>query len=81
VHSALKAAQLQGLVQRNMAALAVGKPHGPRGPEDVMRHRWEANEASQFMVAATGLGPQPSAFYSLALDSGPERENCAGPLS
>jgi integrase len=38
LHSALKAAQLQGLVQRNVASLVIGKPHRPESREDVLKH-------------------------------------------
>jgi Phage integrase, N-terminal SAM-like domain len=39
LHSALKAAQLQGLVQRNVASLVIGKPHRPEGREDVLHSK------------------------------------------
>lgn len=70
LHSALKAAQLQGLVQRNVASLVIGKPHRPEGREAVFHHCWEVEEARQFISAAKDLGPQAAAFYTLALDSG-----------
>jgi integrase len=46
VHSALKAPQLQGLVQRNAASLVIGKPHRPEGREDVLHHCWEVRRQS-----------------------------------
>jgi integrase len=78
LHSALKAAQLQGLVQRNVASLVVGKPHRPEGHEDVLQHCWEAEEARQFIAAAKVLGPQPAAFYTLALDTGARKGELCG---
>jgi integrase len=78
LHSALKAAQLQGLVQRNVASLVVGKPHRPEGHEDVLQHCWEAAEARQFVAAAKELGPQPAAFYMLALDTGARKGELCG---
>jgi integrase len=78
LHSALKAAQLQGLVQRNMASLVVGKPHRPEGREDVLHHCWEAEEARRFIAAAKELGSQPAAFYTLALDSGARKGELCG---
>jgi integrase len=48
VHSALKAAQLQSLVQRNVAALVIGKPHRPEGHEDVLQHCREGGEAIHY---------------------------------
>jgi integrase len=78
LHSALKAAQLQGLVQRNVASLVVGKPHRREGKEDVLHHCWEAGEAKQFIAAAKELGPQPAAFYTLGLDTGARKGELCG---
>jgi integrase len=78
LHSALKAAQPQSLVQRNVASLVIGKPHRPDGREDVLRHCWEAEEARRFIAAAKEQGPQPAAFYTLALDSGARKGELCG---
>jgi integrase len=78
LHSALKAAQLQGLVQRNVASLVIGKPHRPEGREDVLQHCWEAEEARRFIAAAKESGAQPAAFYTLALDSGVRKGELCG---
>jgi integrase len=78
LHSALKAAHLQGLVQRNVATLVIGKPHRQEGHEDALRHCWEADEARQFIASAKELGPQPAAFYTLALDSGARKGELCG---
>jgi len=78
LHSALKAAQLQGYVQRNVASIVIGKPHRPEGREDVLHHCWEAEEARRFIAAAKELGPQPAAFYTLALDSGARKGELCG---
>jgi integrase len=78
LHSAIKGAQLQGLVQRNVASLVIGKPHRPEGREDVLKHCWEAEEARRFVTAAKALGPQPAAFYTLALDSGARKGELCG---
>jgi integrase len=78
LHSALKAAQLQGLVQRNVASLVIGKPHRREGRDDVLRHCWEAEEARLFIAAAKELGPQPAAFYTLALDTGARKGELCG---
>ena len=69
LHSALKAALLQSLVQRNVASLVIGKPHRPEGHEDVLKHCWEVEEARRFIAAAKEVRPQPAAFYTLTLDS------------
>jgi len=57
LHSALKAAQLQGLVPHNVAALVIGKPHRREGRDDVLRHCWEAEEARRFLAAAKVHSP------------------------
>ena len=38
LHSALKAAQMQGLVTRNVATLVIGKPRRKEGHDDVLMH-------------------------------------------
>src|SRR5207253_9287688 len=78
-HSALQAAVLEGLVQRNVAKLVVGKPHAPAGHQDVLAHCWEAHEAKAFLAIAKAAGPQPAAFYGLALDSGGRNAEPRGP--
>ena len=78
LHSTLKAAQLQGLVQRNVASLVIGKPHRPEGHEDVLQHCWEAEEARPFIAAAKELGPQAAAFYTLAFDTGARKGKLCG---
>jgi integrase len=78
LHSALKAAQLQGLVQRNVASLVIGKPHRASRQEDVLEHCWEAEEAIQFLMVAKDKGSQPAAFYTLTLDSGARKGELCG---
>jgi integrase len=39
---------------------------------------WEAEEARRFIAAAKELGPQPAAFYILALDSGARKGELCG---
>jgi integrase len=56
LHSALKAALLQSLVQRNVASLVMGKLHRPEGHEDVLKHCWEVEEARWFIAAAKEVG-------------------------
>jgi integrase len=77
-HSALQAAVLDGLVQRNVAKLVVGKPHAQKGHQDVLEHCWEANEAKTFLTTAKAAGPQPAAFYALAMDSGARKGELCG---
>lgn len=78
IHGALKAAVLEGLVQRNVADLVVGKPHGKKGHEDVLQNCWEADEAQKFLEAAKDLGPQTAALYALALDTGARKNELVG---
>lgn len=78
LHSALKAAQLQGLVQRNVASLVIGKPHRLEGRQAVMQHCWEAEEARRFLAAAKAHSPQAAAFYLLALDTGARKGELCG---
>jgi len=76
LHSALKAAVRNGLVTRNVAALVSNKPRKGSG-QDVLDHVWTADEAATFLKAAKAAGPQPAAFYTLALDSGARRGELA----
>jgi integrase len=78
LHSALQAAVLEGLVQRNVAKLVVGKPHAPEGYQDVLAHCWEAHEAKAFLASAKAAGTQPAAFYGLTLDSGARKAEVCG---
>jgi integrase len=78
LHSALQAAVLEGLVQRNVAKLVIGKPHAPTSHQDVLEHCWEAHEAKAFLAAAKAAGPQPAAFYALALDTGMRKAELCG---
>jgi integrase len=78
VHSALKAATLEGLVFRNVAALVIGKPRWKRDHADVARNCWEADEARTFLAAAKQAGPQPAGLYALALDSGARKNELCG---
>ena len=61
-----------------MAKLVIGKPHAPAGHRDALEHCWEAHEAKAFLTAAKAAGPQPAAFYSLALDSGARKGELCG---
>jgi integrase len=77
-HGALKAAALEGLVQKNVATLVVGKPRRQGDRQDVLDHCWESHEAKAFLAAAKAASPQLAAFYALALDSGMRRNELAG---
>lgn len=76
LHSALDAAVKGGMVTRNVAQLVSNKPTKPT-PQDVLDHVWTADEAAKFLKAAKAAGPQPAAFYTLALDTGARRGELA----
>lgn len=59
-----------------MAALVSNKPH-KASAQDVLDHVWSADEATAFLKAAKAAGPQPAAFYTLALDTGARRGELA----
>jgi integrase len=80
LHSALKAAQQQGLVTRNVATLVMAKPHRKEGHPDAMIHCWTAEEARRFLAVVSTTDPQMTAFYHLALDTGARRAELCGLL-
>ena len=59
LHSALQAAVLEGLVQRNVAKLVVGKPHAPEGHQDAMAHCWEGTRGQGLPRDRQGRGRAP----------------------
>jgi len=78
IHSSLDAAVRSGLLTRNVAALVSNKPKVAPGHADVMAHVWDVDEARQFLDAAKAAGPQPAAFYDLALSTGMRRGELCG---
>jgi integrase len=78
LHSALKAAVLEGLVSRNVASLVVGKPQFRRDHESLRQNCWDAEDARKFLAAAKQAGPQLGAFGALALDSGSRKGELCG---
>ena len=78
LNSALKAAVRADLLQRNVATLVENKPRAPAGQHDVLANVWEAHEAQRFLRTAKAAGPQPAAFYSLALDTGMRKAELCG---
>src|SRR2546430_17355647 len=77
-HSALQAAILEGLVQRNVAKLVVGKPHAPAGHQAALTHCWAANEAKTFLTTAKGGRAPAGGLLFLALDSGARKGELCG---
>jgi integrase len=78
LHSALKAAALEGLVTRNVASLVVGKPKAQRTHEDVIGQCWTADEARAFLQAAQATGPQAAAMFTVALEAGIRKGELCG---
>ena len=78
LHSALKAAALEGLVFRNVASLVIGKPRARRDPDAVIHQCWTADEARAFLAVAQAAGPQPAALFTLALETGMRKGELCG---
>jgi len=76
--SALKAAVKSGLVARNVASAVSNKPRAPEGHSEAVSNCWSAEDAATFLVVAKEAGPQPAAFFALALDSGMRKSELAG---
>jgi len=76
--SALKSAVRDRLVARNVATAVANKPHAPEGHPEAISNCWSADEAAAFLVVARAAGPQPDAFFALALDSGMRKSELAG---
>jgi integrase len=80
LHSALKAALMQGLITRNVATPVIGKPRRKDGHDEVLEHCWTAEEAQQFLAVGHTVSPQMEAFYHLALDTGARKAELCGLL-
>ena len=78
VHSASKAAVLDGLVTRNVASLVVGKPKAERTHADIIGQCWTAEEAREFLKAVKAAGPQPAALFTLAIETGMRKSERCG---
>ena len=75
---ALGVAVRHKLIRDNVASLVMNKPRARDNPEEVQAQCWEIDEARVFLKAAHEAGPQPAAFYRLALESGARKgELCA----
>jgi len=76
--NALKSAVRQGLVTRNVASLVDGVPRAQNGREDAKQHCWTIDETRTFLAAAKQAGPQLSALFALALDTGMRKGELCG---
>jgi integrase len=81
LHRALRKAAKDRIIPHNIAADLDNKPRSDRRHrDDARQHCWTASEARTFLQAAKDAGPQPSAFYALALDSGARKGELCGLL-
>lgn len=80
LHVALRKAVKDRLIPVNPADLLDHRPRRPRSRvcEDAQKHCWTAGEARTFLATARAAGPQPAAFYSLAIDSGARKGELCG---
>lgn len=66
------------LIRENVARLVMNKPRAKDDHEEIRAQCWEIEEARAFLEKAKAAGPQPAAFYRLALESGARKgELCA----
>lgn len=79
LYAALKSAELKKKIVRNPAALVENKPKRAKSRhEEALKHCWEAHEARQFLEVARKAGPQPAAFYTVALELGLRKAELCG---
>jgi integrase len=80
LHQALRKAAKDGLIPLNPARDLDHKPRRTREKVsgEAQKHVWTATEARAFLAAAKAAGPQPAAFYALALDSGARKGELCG---
>jgi integrase len=75
---ALGVAVRHKLIRDNVASLVMNKPRARDNPEKTRAQCWDIEEARALLQAAQEAGPQPAAFYRLALESGARKgELCA----
>lgn len=79
LYSALKKAERDRLIPSNPARDLEARPRRTRGKsEDARQHCWNVTEAQKFLSAANAAGPQPAAFYGLALHTGMRKGELCG---
>lgn len=78
LHNALKAAVMQDLLPRNVAALVIGKPRQREGHDTLTQNCWEVEEARRFLDTAKAGTPQQAAFYPLAIYTGARKAELCG---
>jgi integrase len=76
---ALRRALKQRLIVANPLADLDHTPRRRRKPDqDARTNCWTADEARTFLRSAKAAGPQPAAFYAMALDSGARKGELCG---
>jgi integrase len=78
LHRGLRKAVKDRLISVNPAIDLDGKPRRQRDAVAARQHAWTATEAQTFLAAAKAAGPQPAAFYALAIDSGARKGELCG---
>ena len=78
ISGALKAAQKKRFIKENVAKLVENRPKREEGSQNPIDQCWNEQETKQFLVTAKSFGPQASAFYALALDSGMRKGELCG---
>ena len=79
LHNALKSAVRKKKIPSNPAALVEHKPQRAKSEhEEALKHCWEADEARRFLDVARRAGPQPAAFYGIALELGLRKGELCG---
>src|SRR4029079_19219012 len=59
-------------------SVVANKPKAPEGHSEAVSNCWTAEDAAKFLRVAKAAGPQPAAFFALALDSGMRKSEIAG---
>ena len=80
LYRCLQDAMNSGLVQRNVAALAINKPKVPDKNKylDAIENCWELEQAMAFLAATRDEGPQAEALYTTAIELGLRKGELAG---
>lgn len=75
---ALGVAVRHKLIRDNVATLVMNKPRARDNAEEIQTQCWDIEESRQFLKAAQEAGPQPAAFYRLALETGARKGELCG---
>jgi integrase len=78
ISRSLKSALQKKYVEKNVAPLVENRPKAPDVRTDTIEHCWDENEVRRFLNTAMTFGPQPAAFYALALDTGARKGELCG---